>query len=73
MEKYKCKRLPMGIKIAWFLIFFKVMSKLVQGMENVETHLVDFLMLTNNSFKDHLLNLEIVLANLTTIVKSYFI
>jgi hypothetical protein len=21
--KYKCKRLPMGIKIAWFLIFFK--------------------------------------------------
>jgi hypothetical protein len=34
MGKYKYKRLPMGIMIAWFLIFFQnVMSKLVQEME----------------------------------------
>jgi hypothetical protein len=26
-EKYKYKRLPMGINIAWFLIFFKMSCK----------------------------------------------
>jgi hypothetical protein len=56
----------MGIKIAWFLMFFQnVMSKLVQDMEYVKTYLDDLLILTNNSFKDHLLKLEMVLARLS--------
>jgi hypothetical protein len=45
-----------------------VMSKLVQDMEYVKTYLDDLLILTNrnNSFKDHLLKLEMVLARLST-------
>jgi hypothetical protein len=46
--------------------FSKVMSKLVQDMEYVKTYLDDLLILTNNSFKDHLLKLEMVLARLST-------
>jgi hypothetical protein len=49
-------------------IFQKVMSKLVQDMEYVKTYLDDLLILThrNNSFKDHILKLEMVLARLST-------
>jgi hypothetical protein len=47
-------------------IFQKVMSKLVQDMEYVKTYLDDLLIITNNSFKDHLLKLEMVLARLST-------
>jgi dihydroorotate dehydrogenase len=61
--KYKYKRLPMGIKIASD-VFQNVMSKLVQDMEYVNTYLDDLLILTNSSFKDHLLKLEMVLARL---------
>jgi dihydroorotate dehydrogenase len=53
-EKYKCKRLPLGIKIAPD-VFQKVISKLVQDMEYVETYLDDLLILINSSFKDHLI------------------
>jgi hypothetical protein len=42
------------------------MSKLVQDMEYVKTYLDDLLILTNSSFKDHLLKLEMVLARLST-------
>jgi hypothetical protein len=65
--KYKYKRLPMGIKIAPD-DFQNVMCKLVQDMEYVKTYLDDLLILTNknNSFKDHLLKLEMVLARLST-------
>jgi hypothetical protein len=52
--KYKYKRLPMGIKIATD-IFQNFMFKLVQDMEYVKTYLNDSLILTNSSFKDHLL------------------
>jgi hypothetical protein len=45
-------------------VFQNVMSKLVQDMEYVKTYLDDMLILTNNSFKDHLLKLEMVLARL---------
>jgi hypothetical protein len=62
--KYKC--LPMGIKIAPD-DFQNFMSKLVQDMEYVKTYLDDLLIITNSSFKDHLLKLEIVLARLSTI------
>jgi dihydroorotate dehydrogenase len=65
IRKYKYKRLPMGIKIAPDL-FQNVMLKLVQDMEYVKTYLDDLLILTNNSFKDHLLKLEMVLARLST-------
>jgi hypothetical protein len=55
----------MGIKIDWFPdVFQNVMSKLVQDMEYVKTYLYDLLILTNISFKDHLLKLEMVLARL---------
>jgi hypothetical protein len=52
--KYKYKRLPMGIKIPWF--------------PDAKTYLDDLLILTNSSFKDHLLKLEMVLARLSTAV-----
>jgi hypothetical protein len=42
------------------------MSKLVQDMEYVKTYLDDLLILTNSSFKDHILKLEMVLARLST-------
>jgi hypothetical protein len=65
MRKYKYKRLSMGIKIASD-VFQNVMSKLVQDMEYVKTYLDDLLILTNSSFKDHLVKLEMVLARLST-------
>jgi dihydroorotate dehydrogenase len=39
MGKYKCKRLPMGIKIAPD-VFEKIMFKLVQDMEYVKTKIL---------------------------------
>jgi dihydroorotate dehydrogenase len=63
--KYKYKRLPMGIKIAPD-VFQNVMSKLVQDVGYVKTYLDDLLILTNSSFNDHLLKLEMVLARLLT-------
>jgi hypothetical protein len=42
------------------------MSKLVQDMEYVKIYLDDLLILTNSSFKNHLLKLEMVLAILST-------
>jgi hypothetical protein len=67
MGKYKCKRLPMGVKIG-LDVFQNIMSKLVQDMEFVKkvSYLDDLLILTNNSFKDNLLKLEMVLARLST-------
>jgi hypothetical protein len=47
-------------------VFQNFMSKLVQDMEYVKTYLDDLLILTNSSFKDHLLKLEMVLARLAT-------
>jgi hypothetical protein len=47
-------------------VFQNVMSKPVQEMEYVKTYLDDLLILTNSSFKDHLLKLEMVLARLST-------
>jgi hypothetical protein len=47
-------------------VFQNVLSKLVHDMEYAKTYLDDLLMLTNNSFKDHLLTLEMVLVRLST-------
>jgi hypothetical protein len=47
-------------------VFQNVMPKLVQEMEYVKTYLDELLILTSNSFKDHLLKLEIVIARLST-------
>jgi hypothetical protein len=49
-------------------VFQNVMSKLVQDMEYFKTYRDDLLILTNrnNSFKDHLLKLEMILARLST-------
>jgi hypothetical protein len=56
----------MGIKIAPDVLQ-NVMSKRVQDMEYVKTYLGDLSILTNrdNSFKVHLLKLEMVLARLS--------
>jgi hypothetical protein len=43
-----------------------VIINLVQHMEYVKTYLDDLLILTNSSFKYHLLKLEMVLATLST-------
>jgi hypothetical protein len=67
--KYKYKRLPMGIKISWFLMFFKTsclsLSKIWNTLRQ-QCYLDDLLILTNSSFKDHLLKLQMVLARLST-------
>jgi hypothetical protein len=47
-------------------VFENIMSKLVQDMEYAKTYLDVLLILTNSSFKDHLLKLEMVLARLST-------
>jgi hypothetical protein len=47
-------------------VFQNVMSKHVQDMEYVKTYLDDLLILTNSSFKDHLLKVDMVLARLST-------
>jgi dihydroorotate dehydrogenase len=65
MRKCKYKRLPMGIKLAPD-VFQKVMSKLIQHMEYIKTYLDDLLILTNSSFKDHILSLEMILARLSS-------
>jgi hypothetical protein len=59
----------MGIKIAPD-VFQNVMSKLVQDMEYVKkvSYLDDLFIVKNNSFKDHLLKLEMVLARFSTAV-----
>jgi dihydroorotate dehydrogenase len=62
--KCKYKRLPMDIKIAPD-VFQNVMSNHLQDMEYVKTYLDDLIILTNSSFKDHLLKLEMVLARLS--------
>jgi hypothetical protein len=49
-------------------VFQNVMSKFVQDMEYVKTYLDDLLILTNSSFKDHLLKLQMVLERLSTAV-----
>jgi hypothetical protein len=46
--------------------FQNIMSKLVQDMEYDKTYLDDLLILSNSSFKNHLLKLEMVLARLST-------
>jgi hypothetical protein len=61
MGKYKYKLLPMGIKIACFLMFFKTSC-----LSLYKTYLDDLLILTNSRFKHHLLKLEMVLARLST-------
>jgi hypothetical protein len=55
----------MGIKIAPD-VFQNVMSKLTQDMEYVKTHLDGSLLLTNNTFADHITKIEIILAMLST-------
>jgi hypothetical protein len=64
MGTYKYKRLPMGIKIAWILMFFKMSCLSLSKIWNVlrqNYYLDNLLILTNSSFKDHLLKLEMVL------------
>jgi hypothetical protein len=67
--KYKYKRLPMGIKIVWILMFFKTsclsLSKIWNTLRQTY-YLDDLLILTNNSFKDHILKLEMILSRLST-------
>jgi hypothetical protein len=67
--KYKYKRLPMGIKIAWFLMFFKTSCQSLSKISNMlkqPYYLDDLLILTNSIFKYHRLKLEMVLARLST-------
>jgi hypothetical protein len=69
MGRYKYKSLPMGIKIARFLMFFKTsclsLSKIWNTLRQA-WYLDDLLILTNSSFKDRFIILETVLARLST-------
>jgi hypothetical protein len=63
--KYKCKGLSMGVKINWFLMFFKISCLNLPKTWNIlklDYYLDDLLISTNSSLKDHLLKLEIVLT-----------
>jgi hypothetical protein len=69
MTKYKYKRLSMGIKIAWILMFFKMSCLSLSKIWNTlrQKYCLDYLLiLTNSSFKYHLLTLEMVLARPST-------
>jgi hypothetical protein len=69
MGKYKHKRLPMGIKIAWILMFFRTSCQILSKVWNMLRQLFyldDLIILTNSIFKDHLPKLEMVLARLST-------
>jgi hypothetical protein len=69
MGKYKYKRLPMGIKIAWFQMFFKTSCLSLSKIWNMLRQLYnldDLLVLTNSSSQDHLLKLEMILARPST-------
>jgi hypothetical protein len=66
--KYNNKHLPMGIKIAWILMFFKISCLSLSKKWNIVklTYFVDDLLIQRKrSFKDHLINLEMVLARLS--------
>jgi hypothetical protein len=68
-EKHKYKRLPIGIKIAWILMLFKMSCQSLSKKWNMlgkPSYLDDLLILANRSFKDHLLKLEMVLVRLST-------
>jgi hypothetical protein len=63
MGKYKYKRLPMGIKVARYLMFFKTSCLSVSKIWNMLRHtfyLDNLLIPSNSSFKDHLLEVEMV-------------
>jgi hypothetical protein len=63
------KRLPMRIKISWFLRLFKTSSlslSKIWNMLRLTCYVDDLLILTNSSFKDHLLKLQMVLSRLST-------
>jgi hypothetical protein len=69
MGTYKYKHLPMGIKIAWILMSFKTSCQSLSKIWNMlrqPYYLDDLLILTNSSFKDHLLKLEMLLARFST-------
>jgi hypothetical protein len=71
LGKYNYKRLPMGIKIARIVMYFKMSCPTLSKIWNIlrePYYLDDLLILTNsrNSVKDHLLKLEIVLSRLST-------
>jgi hypothetical protein len=67
--KYKYKRLPMGIKIACFLMFVKTsclsLSK-IWNMLRQSSYLDDLLILTNSIFTEYLIKLDMVLARPST-------
>jgi hypothetical protein len=66
--KYKYNRSPMGIKIAWLLMFFKTSCLSLSKMWNLlrkTCYLDDLIKERNSSFKDHLLKLEMVLVRLS--------
>jgi hypothetical protein len=69
LQKYKYKRLPMGIKVTWIQMFFEKSSLSLPKIWNTlrqPSYLDYLLVLTNKSFKDYLLKLEMVLARLST-------
>ena len=61
--KYKYKRLPMGISGAPD-IFQEKMSELMLDLEFVRTYLDDVLVVSKNTFEDHLNKLEITLQRI---------
>jgi hypothetical protein len=72
MGKYKYKRLPMEPRVSRLSqMFFKKSCQSLSKIWNMlrpAFYLDDLLILTNSSFKDHLLKLEMVLARLSTAV-----
>jgi hypothetical protein len=61
--KYEYLRLPMGLANSPD-IFYKKMSTLMEGFEVVQTYLDDCLVVTNDTWEDHLEKLAQVLKRL---------
>jgi Reverse transcriptase (RNA-dependent DNA polymerase) len=64
-ESKKTIAYPWASKLSQ-MFFQNVISKLTQDMEYVKTYLDDLLLLTNNTFADHLTKLKTVLPRLST-------
>jgi hypothetical protein len=68
MGKYKYKRLPMGIKIVWFLMLIQMSCLSLSKIWNILRPIRNpdnFYIVANGFFKHHLIKLEIFLARLS--------
>ena len=62
-EKYKYKKLPMGLKIAAD-VFQREMTKLMEGIDGVLVYIDDLLIITKGTFEEHVEGIKLVLQRM---------